>query len=170
MEIPYGYCQCGCGNKTNIPKKNSFKENRLKDIPMKFILGHHVRIKFGSDANGWKGGRKKHNRGYIVVLQTDHPRASSGYVLEHILIAEKVLGKYLPYKVEMHHVNENKSDNRHGNLVVCQDRSYHLLLHRRTAAYKACGYSSWRKCKHCNQYDEPHKLKIYTGSIYHQSC
>lgn len=60
---------------------------------------------------------------YNRVKCYGHPRAdSSGNVLEHILIAEKALGKHLPDKAEVHHVNEIKTDNRNENLVICQDR------------------------------------------------
>lgn len=50
---------------------------------------------------------------------------------EHILVAEKALGKALPLGAVVHHITENPSDN-HGfcKLVVCPDQGYHLLIHR----------------------------------------
>lgn len=42
-EIPYGYCHCGCGQKTNISKMTSKKYGQIKGIPVRYISGHHVR-------------------------------------------------------------------------------------------------------------------------------
>ncbi len=53
-------------------------------------------------------------------------------VYEHIYLAEKALGKPLPEKVVVHHMNEKPADNYTPfNLIICPDQAYHLLLHRR---------------------------------------
>lgn len=52
---------------------------------------------------------------------------------EHVLVAEKALGKRLPAGAVVHHVNHNKTDNRPENLVICPDHAYHRLLHVREA-------------------------------------
>lgn len=41
QEIPYGYCQCGCGQKTSIAKQTDNKRGHVKGEPMRFISGHH---------------------------------------------------------------------------------------------------------------------------------
>lgn len=96
--------------------------------------------------------------------------------LHHVLIAEASLGKELPPGVEVHHVNENRADNRPANLVVCPDRQYHMLLHARQRAQDACGNANWKKCCFCKQYDDP---ALMTGratrgqllnSFYHKAC
>jgi hypothetical protein len=74
--------------------------------------------------------------------------------LQHVLVAEKALGKPLPEGVEIHHFNEIASDNRPGNLVVCPNRQYHMILHARQRALSACGNPAWRKCSVCKKYDD----------------
>lgn len=70
--------------------------------------------------------------GYIFRLVPGHPAAMRhGLVAEHRLVAEKALGKILPDTAVVHHHNEDPTDNRPENLVICQDQSYHLLLHMR---------------------------------------
>lgn len=43
QDIPYGYCKCGCGQKTTIPTKTSRKLGRIKGQPMHYIRGHSGR-------------------------------------------------------------------------------------------------------------------------------
>lgn len=77
----------------------------------------------------------RHSDGYVFLLAPEHPRANrDGYVFGHILVAEAALGKPLPPRAVVHHVNERRQDNWPTNLVICQDRAYHLLLHNRMRA------------------------------------
>ena len=119
----------------------------------------------------WKGGRTK-TRGYVHVKSPGHPRANCrNYALEHVLVAEKALGKPLPLKAEVHHVDMNRGNNRNDNLVICPNHAYHQLLHTRTRALKACGHASWRRCKFCKQWDDPKNLRIYSNqNVQHKTC
>lgn len=85
---------------------------------------------------GWKGGKTKAN-GYHIIYKPDHLRANKqGYIAEHILIAEKILGRPLKYYGKSHknneiphHINFIKSDNREENLFVCKNQSEHYKIH-----------------------------------------
>lgn len=85
--------------------------------------------KAGSEHWNWKGGRRKHQAGYIEVQAPDHPRANgSGYVLEHRLVVEEHLGRYLTEDEVVHHINGKKDDNRIDNLLPLA-RSEHQSMH-----------------------------------------
>lgn len=81
----------------------------------------------------WHGGSFLHERGYVRVHV-----GNNQYKMEHVLLAEKALGRLLPPEVIVHHVNGDPGDNKTPwNLVVCPDQAYHLLLHQRA---RALGY------------------------------
>lgn len=87
-------------------------------------------------------------------------------MLEHVLIAERLLGRELRKGVEIHHVDGNGRNNAHSNLVICPDHGYHSLLHMRTEAIDACGNPSWRKCSYCKKWDAPERLAFWKrGSV-----
>lgn len=81
-----------------------------------------------------------HSNGYITKYVPFHPKASSsGMVNAHILIAEKAIGKYLPTKAVVHHIDENGYNNKNTNLVICENQAYHKLLHIRMRILKYGG-------------------------------
>lgn len=75
-----------------------------------------------------------------IFVGKDNPRSNSkGFVHIHIAIAEKALGHYLESQNEVHHIDENKYNNKNNNLVICEDAKYHRLLHHRTRILRAGG-------------------------------
>lgn len=50
--IPYGYCHCGCGNKTRIAPNNCVSRGWISGEPLKFFPGHNHRIPL--DIRFWK--------------------------------------------------------------------------------------------------------------------
>lgn len=56
------------------------------------------------------------------------------HVLQHRLVAEHALGRFLVRGEIVHHENRQKRDNSQGNLIVFPDQSAHLSHHRRQEA------------------------------------
>ena len=82
----------------------------------------------GSKNPAWKGGQK-HSSGYVLLLMPTHHRANkSGYVFEHIVIAEEKIKRPILREEEVHHINEIKDDNRPENLLVMK-KYEHKSLH-----------------------------------------
>jgi|GraSoiStandDraft_4_1057263.scaffolds.fasta_scaffold115744_6 hypothetical protein len=79
-------------------------------------------------------------------------------VRDHRLIAERVLGRPLPSRAEVHHVDGNGRNNANGNLVICPNRSYHMLLHARARVLRMGGDPNTQRfcgtCKRLNPISE----------------
>lgn len=88
----------------------------------RYTLGNPSGLgKRGSQTNHWKGGRC--NAGpqgkYVYIYSPDHPlRTKDEYVMEHRLVMEAHLGRYLERTEYVHHKNGNTKDNRLENLEL----------------------------------------------------
>ncbi len=155
-EVTYGYCKCGCGQRTNIAPYNHKKYGWIGGEPMRFLKGHgakpmygkdnpnygkglfgkdnpmHGVHKFGKDSPQWKGGvavKKEKNTSYVRVYRPEHTRSDGKYVLEHILIAERMTGKPLPEGSVVHHIDGNGLNNNEDNLMIFTSSADHLKFH-----------------------------------------
>lgn len=90
--------------------------------------------------------------------------------MQHVLIAERAIGKTLPSGAQVHHVNGNRHDNTNGNLVICPNQAYHSLLHSREGALNNCGNASFRKCWICGEYGDPLTMGRNSGAFHHHIC
>ena len=81
--------------------------------------------------HNWKGGKGKTTQGYVCVFKPNHPFNVSKYVLEHRLVTEKQIGRYLKPTEIVHHINKKRDDNRIENLMVFKNKTYHQWFHRK---------------------------------------
>lgn len=87
---------------------------------------------------------------------------------EHVRIAVQTLGRPLPRGAEVHHVDGDGTNNTRSNLVVCQDRAYHKLLHVRTRIVRAGGNPNTQKmCGTCKQ---PRDLSVMVAGGRGHEC
>jgi len=75
----------------------------------------------------WRGGYAVDEDGYILEHCPDHPQATTGgYVRQHRLVMEKILGRYLTPEEVVDHKNRDTSDNDPGNLELYATNADHL--------------------------------------------
>lgn len=99
IELNKDFCACG-------------KTKNKKAFTCQTCMGRIKRQKA-------EGNTHKHPTGYIYVKTLNHPGAQRrGYVLEHRLVMEKQLGRYLCPNENVHHINGIRDDNRLENLEL----------------------------------------------------
>lgn len=121
-------------------KVKSFKRCSVDGCDRQFLANgvcsmHYQRLLRGGSLDRRMSRYKAGN--YVSEGYTMVHLGKNEYKAEHVLMAEKALGKPLPPGAEVHHVDRDKSNNNtktKWNLVVCPDHSYHALLHRRAVA------------------------------------
>lgn len=138
MNIPFGYCHCGCGEMTRISPNNDRHKGWVKGQPRRFIGNHSITHALACKVAEAVGNRRVEPHGYVSVL-----RAPGDRVYEHVAVAEEVLGRPLrfiskghPDNEVVHHVDANKQNNVRHNLLICT-HSYHTSLHHRLEASAA---------------------------------
>lgn len=154
-------CACGCGDPTARIAKTDTSRGYRAGAYRTYKRGHHARLK---ERRRMRGSRP-------LIYVPGHPRAdAAGWVYEHIVVAERALGRFLPAQHPVHHVNGIKQDNRPDNLVLCEDAAYHALLHQRQRAVAAGRTPTARPCMHCLVIDELVNMKLSGRKAYHVIC
>jgi hypothetical protein len=109
--------------KMSLARKLRITKDETKE---KIRLAH-----LGKKSWRWKGGKiKSAPAGYIMIYKPDHPFvAKLGYVLEHRLVMEKFLNRYLLPEEVVHHINGVVDDNRIENLMLFANNVEHKAWH-----------------------------------------
>ena len=156
-EIPYGYCHCGCGQKTSISTFNDSRNGYKKGEPKKFIR-FHGNIKptlipkncviCGKEFLPRKKNRQESQKtcsakcrnAYVSIIgepkrtailksrNKGHSYRKSHYRHEHRIVMERILGRSLLPNEIIHHIDGDKLNNNPENLMLLT-RAEHALLH-----------------------------------------
>lgn len=101
----------------------------LRYIPFD-LRKSRVGNRMGDKAANWKGGKRYSTKGYVYVHSPKHPASNlEGYVMEHRLVMEEKLGRYLTATEVIHHINGQKNQNNIENLELVSDRGAHTKKH-----------------------------------------
>lgn len=86
-------------------------------------------------SSNWRGGRQIRDDGYVLAIAPDdHPRpvridSGTKYVLEHRLVMERHLGRYLERREVVHHIDHDRTNNDISNLMLFASHAAHRLHH-----------------------------------------
>lgn len=126
------HCKCDCGNET-ITRGATLRSGtsiscgcyaRERTTERNSGDRNHMKKKTRENHPGWKGGECLF-RGYRMI------RRGIGYIPEHILVMQKMLGGPIPEGAVVHHCNGNKADNRPYNLRLFLSRGEHAAHHHK---------------------------------------
>jgi Pyruvate/2-oxoacid:ferredoxin oxidoreductase delta subunit len=98
-------------------------------------------------------GKSIHEFGYVLLKKPEHPSSNKwGFVYEHILVAEKKLGRNLLPKEVIHHIDGNVENNDPANIEILPNHSAHKRLHDQIRLLKSgIDRNKEKQCAKCKQ-------------------
>lgn len=111
-------------------KYPDYAKERIRKAQKGRIFSEETRRKMSeSDKVGGIGHKKKRKDGYVYIYFPDHPKSTKdGYIMEHDLIMECLIGRHLKDNEVVHHKNKVRDDNRKENLQL-MTKSEHASFH-----------------------------------------
>lgn len=122
---------------TEKTRQKISKANLGKPSPTKGTIRSEATKKKMSEARKGRvfkrtkyGGHSKvRSDGYVAIYNPSHPNSNNdGYVMEHVLVVEESLGRFLAPDEVVHHKNHIRNDNRIENLQLMTFKE-HASLH-----------------------------------------
>ena len=86
----------------------------------------------------WGIGKGGDNVNYVVSPRNAYDD-NRQFVREHVIVAEKMLGRRLCNGEVVHHIDQNKSNNSPSNLMVFASNADHSAFHKGARIYKKDG-------------------------------
>lgn len=120
-------------SQSNSKRVGSLNPNFGKKNP---AFAENLRKECGPLNRNWRGGRMKASFGYILAYCPGHHRANKkGYVLEHILVAEKKYQREIKESEIIHHIDLDRQNNDPDNLILFENIPDHCRYHQRLKQY-----------------------------------
>lgn len=121
-KIAYWNCICKCGNK-KIVSTGHLKSGHTKSCGcLKSETSRNLAYKNLAGKKKISENKTLQKRivgGYIKIHDRNHARSDkSGFVFEHIVVMENIIGRCLSKNENVHHKNGDRSDNRPENLEL----------------------------------------------------
>jgi len=114
----------------DIVKKFNLSFGTVKRRLHEFNIRTRGHSECGKRNKNWKGGKKITKDGYVYIYCPTHPCAIRGrYILEHRLVMEKSLNRYLLKRELVHHIDENRDNNNVDNLLVVSSKEHYRIHH-----------------------------------------
>lgn len=134
---------CGQLFTLSIDQRCRLKKNRLAKSFCNAACYH--RFKIGSGNPKWRGGKKLCD-GYIYRYSPRPPQATKkGYVAEHRLVMESIIGRFLLPTESVHYIDGNKENNSPENLMLMASESEHRKLHVKYRTFNSKGFDGHRE-------------------------
>jgi hypothetical protein len=118
-------------------KNNNFKKGKKATNETKEKL-RVAKLKKGI------GHKKTRKDGYVAIYFPDHPKSNKdGYIMEHVLIMECFIGRWIKDDEVVHHINKKRNDNRIENLKLMTKRE-HAKFHLEERRIKKKGMMTYQ--------------------------